>query len=68
MLIGLATAAASLGSGLLFAATGYIGTAVVSGAVSLVLLALTWWWMTTERRHAVTSPQAPCPESVVLGA
>jgi MFS family permease len=68
MLIGLATAAASLGSGLLFAATGYIGIAVLSGVASLVLLTLTGWWMATGRRHAVTCPQSPCPESVVLGA
>jgi MFS family permease len=67
MLIGLATAAASLGSGLLFAATGYIGIAVVSGLASLVLLALTGWWLAKERRNAAANPQSPCPESLVLG-
>jgi MFS family permease len=67
MLIGLATAAASLGSGLLFAVEGYTGIAVVSGVTSLLLLALTGWWLVRERRDTDVVSQAPCAESPVLG-
>jgi len=68
MLIGLATAAASVGSGLLFAATGYIGIAVLGGVASLALLALTAWWMASERRLTVPTLQSPEADSPLLGA
>jgi MFS family permease len=51
-LIGLATAAASLGSGLLFARTSFEVMGTVGVAVSLVPLVLTGWWMVRERRPA----------------
>ncbi len=52
LLIGLATAAASLGSGLLFAFTSYTVMGIVGVVVSLVPLGLTGWWMATGRRLA----------------
>ena len=50
LLIGLATAAASLGSGLVFARTGYTGIGIVGAVASLVPVGLTGWWMITRRR------------------
>ncbi len=50
LLIGLATAAASLGSGLVFARTGYIGIGIVGAVASLVPVGLTGWWMVRRRR------------------
>ncbi len=67
MLVGLATAATSLGSGLLFAVAGYIGTAIVSGVAALVLLMLAARWMAGERRLVEPTPQSPCVDSPVLG-
>jgi MFS family permease len=53
LLIGLATAAASLGSGLIFAFTGYTVMGIVGAVLSLVPLGLVGWWMVMERRPAV---------------
>jgi MFS family permease len=50
MLIGLATAAASLGGGLIFAFTSYTVMGIVGIGVSLVPLGLVGWWMASERR------------------
>jgi MFS family permease len=52
LLIGLATAAASLGSGLIFAFTSYTVMGIVGVVVSLVPLGLAGWWMATDRRPA----------------
>jgi MFS family permease len=52
LLIGLASAAASLGSGLLFAVSGYAVVGIVGVLVSLVPLGLTGWWMARWRRLA----------------
>ncbi len=52
LLIGLATALASLGSGLIFASTGYTVLAMVGAGISLVPLGLTAWWMASRRRPA----------------
>jgi len=52
LLIGLSTAAASLGSGLIFAFTSYTALAMVGVAVSLVPLGLAAWWMATDRKLA----------------
>jgi MFS family permease len=52
-LIGLATAAASFGSGLMFAGTSYIVIGIVGAVVSLVPMGLTGWWMARKRRLAV---------------
>jgi MFS family permease len=52
LLIGLATAAASLGSGLLFAFTSYTVIGIVGVVVSLVSLGLTGWWMAAGQRLA----------------
>jgi MFS family permease len=52
LLIGLATAAASLGSGLIFAFTGYAAMAVVGAVISMVPLVVTAWWMASRRRLA----------------
>jgi predicted MFS family arabinose efflux permease len=45
LLMGLASAAASVGGGLLFALAGYRGVGVVGVALSLLPLGLTVWWM-----------------------
>ena len=50
LLIGLATAAASFGGGLMFAFTSYTVMGIVGIAVSLIPLGLTGWWMATGRR------------------
>ena len=50
LLIGLATAAASLGSGLVFARTGYSGIGIVGTVASLVAVGLTAGWMVRRRR------------------
>ena len=50
LLIGLATAAASLGSGLIFAFTSYTMMGIVGIVLSLVPLGLTGWWMAAGRR------------------
>jgi MFS family permease len=52
LLIGLATAAASLGSGLVFAMTSYTVIGIVGLVLSLVPLGLTVWWMARGRRLA----------------
>ncbi len=49
LLMGLAAAAASLGSGLLFALAGYPAVGIVGMALSLLPLGLTVWWMRRER-------------------
>lgn len=51
LLIGLATAAASFGSGLIFASTSFGVMAIVGALISLVPLGLTGWWMTLRSRH-----------------
>jgi MFS family permease len=56
-LIGLATAAASFGSGLMFAGTGYAAMGIMGTVASLVPMGLTGWWMARERRLAVAGPQ-----------
>jgi MFS family permease len=44
-LLGLATAAASLGSGLVFALTNYTTMGILGAVLALVPLGLTGWWM-----------------------
>jgi len=51
-LLGLATAAASFGSGLMFASTSYTVIGIVGAVASLVPMALTGWWMARKRRLA----------------
>jgi MFS family permease len=51
-LIGLSTAAVSLGSGLVFALTSYTVIAIAGAVVSMGLLGLTGWWMIRGRRPA----------------
>ena len=50
LLISLATAAASLGSGLIFAGAGYDLLGIVGTLTSLVPMGLTGWWMVRRRR------------------
>ena len=50
LLIGLATAVASLGSGLIFAFTSYTVMGIVGIAISLVPFGLAGWWMATGGR------------------
>jgi MFS family permease len=52
LVIGLTTAAASLGSGLLFASTSFVVMAIVGIALALVPLGLALWWLATRRRLA----------------
>ena len=56
LLIGLATAGASFGSGLIFAFTGYTVMAIVGAVLSLVPLGLTAWWMASGRGLASAQP------------
>jgi MFS family permease len=56
LLIGLATASASLGSGLIFALTGYAAMAMVGAAISLVPMGLTAWWMASQRGSRPLGP------------
>jgi MFS family permease len=51
-LIGLATAAATLGSGLVFAGTGYGVIGIMGVVASLVPAGLTAWWMAGKRKLA----------------
>lgn len=50
LLISVATATASLSSGLLFAAIGFAPTGIVGALISLAPLALVGWWMTRQQR------------------
>jgi predicted MFS family arabinose efflux permease len=50
LLMGVATAAASLGGGLLFALAGYPSVCIAGVALSLLPLGVTAWWMSKERR------------------
>ena len=50
LLIGLATAAASLGTGLLFAGAGYTGIGIVGAIASIVPVGLAGWWMVRRQR------------------
>jgi MFS family permease len=52
LLIGVTTAAVSLGSGLMFALTSYTAMGIVGAVVSLVPLGLTAWWMSRQQRLA----------------
>jgi MFS family permease len=54
--IGLATAAASLVSGLIFASVGFAVIGIMGALISLLPLGLTAWWMASERRIAVALP------------
>jgi MFS family permease len=56
-LLGLATAAASLGSGLVFALTSFTTIGILGAALALVPLGLTGWWMVRGRRPAAAWPQ-----------
>jgi MFS family permease len=51
-LLALATAAASFGSGLMFARTSYTVLGIVGAVASLLPMALTAWWMARKRRLA----------------
>ncbi len=53
LLIGLASAAGSLGSGLIFAAVGFGFMSLVGAAASLLPLSLTLWWQTGRRALAL---------------
>ncbi len=50
LLLGLASATGSLGSGVVFAVVGFGAMALVGAAVALVPLALTLWWARGQRR------------------
>lgn len=50
LLMGLTTAAASLGSGVLFALAGYAAVCMVGVGLSLLPMGLTVWWMSRERK------------------
>jgi len=53
MLIGLASAVGSLGSGFVFAALGYGVMGVVGAVASLIPLGLALWWQVGQRRLAM---------------
>jgi MFS family permease len=52
LLIGLATATISLGSGLMVALTSYTVVGIAGAVVSLVLLGITGWWTIRQRKSA----------------
>lgn len=54
LLLGLASATGSLGSGAVFAVAGYGAMAVVGGIASLIPLGLISWWL-LRGHHAITS-------------
>ena len=58
-LLGLATAAASFGSGLMFASTNYIVIGIVGAVASLVPMGLTGWWMARNLPTFRTSRPTP---------
>ena len=58
MLLGLATAGASVGSGLLYASIGYTLMGMIGFVISLSLLGLILWWMFRDR----SVPNAVIPE------
>lgn len=53
LLIGLASAAGSLGSGIVFAAIGYAAMGFVAAAAALIPLSMAAWWQTRTRTLAV---------------
>ncbi|MCL4532198.1 MAG: MFS transporter, partial [Actinobacteria bacterium] len=53
-LLGLASATGSLGSGVVFAASGYAAMAAVGGAASVVPLVVVLWWQLNRRRFALS--------------
>jgi MFS family permease len=55
LLIGLASALGSFGSGLVFAAVGYGSMALVGLAIAVIPLGLTLWWQAGSRRLVVKS-------------
>jgi MFS family permease len=59
LFIGLATAAVSFGSGLLFASIGYTGIGIVGAVISLLLLGLIGWWMIQQRQITAIRTGAP---------
>jgi MFS family permease len=55
LLVGLASAIGSLGSGILFAVSNYLVIAIVAGIISLIPLSLSLLWMRKIKRVAVTA-------------
>ncbi|MGH2397145.1 MAG: MFS transporter, partial [bacterium] len=53
LLIGLASAVGSLGSGLVFAAIGFGAMGIVGAAAALIPLAMAAWWQTRQRAIAM---------------
>lgn len=51
-LIGLVTAMANVGSGLIFAGTSYTVLGIVCAVASLIPMAMTGWWMVRQRKPA----------------
>jgi MFS family permease len=59
LLIGVTTAAASLGSGLIFALTSYAAMGIVGIVISLVPLGLAGWWVARGRRDGAAWAPSP---------
>ena len=57
LLLGLASATGSLGSGVVFASAGFGAMAAVGAAASLALLSLALWWQLSSRRLAIGRAQ-----------
>lgn len=55
LLVGLASATGSLGSGILFAASNYTVIAIVAGVLSLIPLSMSLLWMRKTKRVAVAA-------------
>ena len=55
LLVGLASATGSLGSGILFAASNYTVIAIVAGAIALIPLSMSFLWMRKTKTVAATA-------------
>ena len=55
LLVGLASATGSLGSGILFAISNYTVIAIVAGVISLVPLSMSLLWMRRSKRVAIAA-------------
>jgi MFS family permease len=53
LLIGLTSAVGSLGSGIVFAYSGYAAMGLVGAGAAAIPLVLTFWWVMTQRRKLV---------------
>jgi MFS family permease len=61
LLVGLSSALASLGSGLVYAAVGYAVMGIVAALTALVALAIALWWQNSNARRLAEQRAGPSP-------